>query len=78
MYSCSHCGNSTVSLTRTHTVEETITATEIALDGTYTELDNRFGDTIDTGPWASATCDQCGTGLPLAEIFPTDKERRHA
>jgi hypothetical protein len=72
MYSCPHCGSGTISLTRTHTVEETIVATEMALDGTYTELDNRFGDTVDTGPWDSATCTSCDADLALLDIFPRE------
>jgi hypothetical protein len=74
MYSCPHCGNGTMTLTRTHTVWETFDATEIAMDGTMVEVSSgTFGDTVEIGPWEKVTCTHCGADLPVGDVFPAEQ-----
>jgi hypothetical protein len=74
MYSCTHCGSGMITLTRKHTVWETFDATEIALDGTMTEVSpGAFGDTVETGHWEKATCASCHADCPLDDMFPLEQ-----
>lgn len=72
MYACPHCGSTVLQLTRAHTLWETVTVTDVTMEGDYTEVDaGSFGASISHGEWEEARCDTCDTALPLTDVFPT-------
>lgn len=75
---CPQCGGMRFEVTRQITVWQTLSlsctdgAGHFDPAGTLEEDGDELGDTVDTGPYRSAACADCGVAVPVGLLFPLD------